>query len=523
MRKTGNLTLIRFLLVISATATTALIFPTASFSHANSGKAVYDRHCANCHGVNGDGRGVAADYLTPAPRDFTLGLFKWKTTPYDEMTPSIDDLRLSIAGHARSEVTGSTGLNGTSMPGWSDVLSVKEVDELAAYVKSFSGAGEPTKPAVRPLKKGLPSSLGITNGERLYKDRCSECHGQNGRGDATKKLKDDWGARTWPRDLTKPWTFRAGAKVDDIYTRITVGIPGTQMPSFGDQKSKKYLTDDERMDVASYVFLLEDVKRTPSGDGAIKASFAEAGVPASVEDARWGKAEYANILAFPQLMRGDKLYAPSLDAVSVKAIYDDKDIAFLMAWNDRTQSVPGDAKAVEIAGGTVLPDAAAIQFPASYNGAANLPHFDMGSDIDPVIIWRWQNREQNGGPGTLTIEEAAGPKDVTKLDPAKAGVGVASKYENGSWKVVFKSSRNKGQGSGITGLSNERPLQAALKLWDGSNGDAGDKHVLSGWVDVHFLPRSSSGQYAWPAAVFLIVFVAGLAFVVWKGGPVSID
>src|SRR5687767_10684140 len=46
-----------------------------------SGKTVYLKYCAQCHGENGDGDGVATPHLFPRPRDFTLAQFKVRTTP----------------------------------------------------------------------------------------------------------------------------------------------------------------------------------------------------------------------------------------------------------------------------------------------------------------------------------------------------------------------------------------------------------------------------------------------------------
>ncbi len=45
------------------------------------GAKVYQRRCAGCHGVTGDGNGQAAPYLDPLPRDYRLGTFKFSSTP----------------------------------------------------------------------------------------------------------------------------------------------------------------------------------------------------------------------------------------------------------------------------------------------------------------------------------------------------------------------------------------------------------------------------------------------------------
>src|ERR1700694_4808949 len=55
------------------------------------GARVFARRCAVCHGPDGRGNGPAAPSLIPRPRDFTLGLFKFKSTPHGQ--PPTDDDR----------------------------------------------------------------------------------------------------------------------------------------------------------------------------------------------------------------------------------------------------------------------------------------------------------------------------------------------------------------------------------------------------------------------------------------------
>ena len=44
------------------------------------GREVYTRQCSGCHGTTGDGKGPAAAYLNPPPRDYRLGRFKFTST-----------------------------------------------------------------------------------------------------------------------------------------------------------------------------------------------------------------------------------------------------------------------------------------------------------------------------------------------------------------------------------------------------------------------------------------------------------
>ena len=77
--------------------------PAASLER---GRELYAQHCAVCHGETGDGRGQAAYLLSPAPRDFSEGLFRvastWNSVPTDA------DLAQTLR----------RGMPGSSMPPW---------------------------------------------------------------------------------------------------------------------------------------------------------------------------------------------------------------------------------------------------------------------------------------------------------------------------------------------------------------------------------------------------------------------
>src|ERR1700730_1967761 len=46
-----------------------------------TGAGLYKRYCVGCHGVKGNGEGENAPYIDPKPRDFTLAVFKCRSTP----------------------------------------------------------------------------------------------------------------------------------------------------------------------------------------------------------------------------------------------------------------------------------------------------------------------------------------------------------------------------------------------------------------------------------------------------------
>src|SRR5215831_10257196 len=94
---------------------------------APPGRRLYVRWCATCHGPDGRGNGPAAPSLIPRPRDFTRGLFKYKSTPAAE-PPTDDDLARVIAN----------GLQASAMPYFRDLLTADEIQEIVGYVKTLS-------------------------------------------------------------------------------------------------------------------------------------------------------------------------------------------------------------------------------------------------------------------------------------------------------------------------------------------------------------------------------------------------
>jgi cytochrome c oxidase cbb3-type subunit I/II len=204
------------------------------------GRAVYHERCIGCHGATGDGNGPAATFLFPRPRDFTLAVFKFRTTPSGSL-PTDGDLFRTV----------SRGVRWTAMPTWHEL---PEKDRLAVitFVKTLSTRWQDEQP--EPAR-GLPTPPPATpallaRGKALYqKAKCWECHGDTGKGDgpSANQLTDDFDLPIRPADFTKG-QFKGGSHVTDVFRTMTLGLDGTPMPSFADSMS-----DDERWAIPHYV------------------------------------------------------------------------------------------------------------------------------------------------------------------------------------------------------------------------------------------------------------------------------
>lgn len=103
--------------------------PVASDIHGRK-VGLYREHCVHCHGISGDGMGPTAAFLNPYPRDYRMGVFKFKATEGKEM-PTDADL-----GKVLEE-----GIPGSSMPSFR-MLAAEDRAALVEYVKYLSLRGQ---------------------------------------------------------------------------------------------------------------------------------------------------------------------------------------------------------------------------------------------------------------------------------------------------------------------------------------------------------------------------------------------
>ena len=221
---------------------------TAAFEDdLTRGRALYMEQCASCHGPGGDGRSEVASSLNPRPRNFTIGVYKFRSTPTGQLPIDEDLLRIITAG-----------IPGTSMDRYAD-LPERDRRALVVYLKSLSPRfeSERTGPPIS-VPSGLPASPdAVARGRVMYdRMRCAVCHGDGARGDGplAEDLLDEDGLPIRPADLTKPW-LKGGPGPEAVYRTVMTGLDGTPMPSYGDS-----LSPSDAWDLALYVLSLSQKK-----------------------------------------------------------------------------------------------------------------------------------------------------------------------------------------------------------------------------------------------------------------------
>ncbi|NOX72115.1 MAG: c-type cytochrome, partial [Alphaproteobacteria bacterium] len=459
--------------------------------------AIYLKRCSQCHGVEGDGKGIAAERMYPAPRDFTLALFKYKTTDANSEFPTDADLRQTIR----------EGLPGTTMPGWKTILNDAEIDALIQKIKVY-GYWEEEDPAdLSPIDLGTAPEVTqalLANGRKQFEKACVQCHGDAGRGNITsgKRLKDDWENRIWPRNLTRPETWRVTQNAEDIFQRVSAGIPGTPMPEHATNMSIA-----DRWAVANYVMTLRDTATPLSkGDSVIRAVRIEGDLPTSADDPLWDKTPAITFRLSPNIIREPRLFNSLNDMVTVRALYNEVDIALKVDVDDRSFSVPGSELEQQYAlkGVTATRDAIAVQFPTELSGTSEKPYFRLGDRRNPVNLWYWQAPSQQPElPATVEIRDARGQEKPPQARADSSALAARGVWGDGRWQVVFKRALATEQPQDLQ-FSKGIYTPIAFANWDGLNGEDGLRQNFTAWYWILLEPEDN------PTKVIGTSLLAGL-------------
>jgi mono/diheme cytochrome c family protein len=504
------------------------------------GRLLYEKYCAQCHGDEGDGRGVAAAYQKPRPRDFTRGLFKVRSTPTGQL-PTDEDLKRVIR----------QGMPYTAMPGFPE-LRERQLTVLVDYLKTFypGFAGERAEveaiPVPRPPRVTEDS---IRRGKEVYDYLgCAQCHGNTGRGDgpSAPSLADDWDYHLRSANLTKPWTFRGGADRRDIYRTMMTGFNGTPMPSFEDEGA---LPSEDRWPLVDYIYSLSEAPE-PNYSSLLRA------IPlAGIVDLERGVDlfEGAPMARFPvvgQIMEPGRNFYPSVTAIEARAVYDFESIALLLQWDDmradvsasnsptmpvplfdpveeeEAERVPRAAQAdpddfwgmggddstdifeVESPAPAVrepaFSDAVAIQFPQRFPRGFERPYFVFGDTRNGVELWFVDLADPR--PQLLV---ARGSDSIESGDGER--FEVRTEFREGRWSAVFKRRR-----SSVRSISFAEAefVPIAFSVWDGSNRERGNRRGLTSWFHLYLEPMEKPSPYA-PMATNFLVVLASLVLVVF--------
>jgi cytochrome c len=516
-----------------------------------SGKQLYDKFCAQCHGEKGDGEGYATPHLYPRPRDFTTGKYKIRTTPNGAL-PTHQDLVNIIR----------LGMPYTSMPAW-PTLTDREVADLAYFITTFSP--DFSNPENVPQPVALASAPQVTNesielGKKLYEESgCVRCHGTLGRGDgpSAPTLIDDSGHAIRAADLAQSWTWRGGASREDVFRTMSTGFNGTPMPSFLDA-----LTPEQRWAITDFIVSLSG-SNGPGYTNLVIAKHVQDPIDLERGAANFESARVARFPMIGQIMEPGRAFSPPTTSVTVQAIYDTESIALLVRWHDMSaqktgnngptlpvppeeeavapgpgagesggvsaESVFGDAEVAPTPAGQppadpfaeaeVAPadqpsefsDAVSIQFPSQVPTGARKPYFIFGDAQNAVDLWFFDLAR----PDPLQFT-GRGSGDIAPNDTGDV-TGVAS-YDQGEWSVIFKRPLRATSGAPFTP---GQFMPVAFSVWDGFSRERGNRRGLTAWYSLYVEPEvvpSAVGPMVTTALLILAIELAIIGWVRWRYG-----
>jgi DMSO reductase family type II enzyme heme b subunit len=487
---------------------------------------IYLDSCATCHGAEGRGDGRASYLLSPKPRDFMSGAYRFKSTPGNQL-PTDADLQRVI----------DDGIERTAMPAFKDVLSPQQITQLAAHVLSLnSNPNVPTErdPVALPDAPAFTPEL-IAEGKSVYAAAgCAACHGETGRGDgpSSYSLKDEQEYPLPPPDFTTG-VLKAGRRPVDIYRSIVIGVPGTPMPSFADSINQVEIPDvrattDRIWAMVAYIQSVAVARETEGIRAGATLSAIAAPAAAMAGDPlhpAWRKVQL-EILSLQPLWQRKQ----AARAVEVKAIIAADEMVLHLAWPDTTVNATGDRV-------DQFTDAVAVMF--SLDG--HIPSLAMGAASGdpgrptPVNLWHWKaSRQLNADAGELqdvasssnpvvadlymykTGDPAHGP--LTEHDPTfipawKVGnlradprqmkqvvlesnaMGFGSLalqpegqqdvrgrglWSDGRWHVVLRRPLAQ-TGDGDVDLASATMVPLAFAVWDGEASDRNGTKLITGW------------------------------------------
>lgn len=281
------------------------------------------------------------------------------------------------------------------------------------------------------------------------------------------------------------------------------------------------------------------------------------GVPEEPQDALWQQAQPLQVALSPQMVVKPRLYEPGISSLTVRSLYDEERLGFLMEWADiSAETGLGRTSSYR--------DSVAVQFPAEPKAGA--PYFGMGEAGKPVVIYHWKADWQFGPdhdvneqypnmawdaypfagkpPGQMVEGSDYSPKDgpwpgdrafntgwasgnpvsnpelkrrtpVEKLvalgfgsltsEQTQDGLGRAVR-QDGGWRLAMSIPRRQESFRFEPGST----LPCAFAAWEGAHGERGGEKAVSTWYFLALEQPVRTLAFLPPAVVLAGVVIAEL-------------
>lgn len=163
------------------------------------GITVFAENCVACHGTDGLGSALA---------------------------PALNDPLVRAKDPAELERIVSNGVPATLMAGWKNVLTAEEIAAVISLITRWDQVPVGTIP--EPDQPVAVSAESLALGSDLYSQSCTRCHGPTGQG-------------TQRAPALNVKSFLTTTNDSAMQQIITLGVPGTSMPAWGDRMPEEQI------------------------------------------------------------------------------------------------------------------------------------------------------------------------------------------------------------------------------------------------------------------------------------------
>ena len=510
-----------------------------------SGKQLYLKYCAQCHGEKGGRRRLRHPASAPQARELHDGQVQG---PHDSQRRAPDPSGPRQHHQARHALHVDARLARPLRPG--SVGSRLLHHDLLPRLLEPENAPSRSSSRARRDRRTSPSSSGRSSTKRHRLRRSATARSVAGDGPSAPTLKDDWGHPIRAANLAQSWTFRGGSSREDIFRTMSTGFNGTPMPSFVRRALSP--SSDGRSPTTS------SRSRASNGPGYTNLVIAKhVQDPIDLEEGRRELRRRA-VARFPivgQIMEPGRAFHPPRRRVTVQAIYDAESIALLVRWHDMSAEKtgkngpslpvppeerrkkprrrgaaqsgarrsatrrsrrprPGSAGSVcrgGSAGHRRHPSSPTRSRSRFLRRCRRAPASPTSSSATPRTRWIsgssiWPARIRFSSPAGKRGHRAERRGDLT---------GVAS-YDQGEWSVIFKRPLRPTSGAAF---SPGEFMPIAFSVWDGFSRERGNRRGLTLWYSLYVEPEnvpSAVGPMIRTALVILAIELALIGWVRWR-------
>jgi Ethylbenzene dehydrogenase len=227
----------------------------------------------------------------------------------------------------------------------------------------------------------------------------------------------------------------------------------------------------------------------------IRAYLIEGDLPVTPEDAAWAKVAPMTLPLSGQVITRPVWPEPTARALSVRAVHNGTDIAFLLEWQDNTKNdrlTPGTFRD-GVAIGLPLGDAPAFFCMGQLDHYINIWHWkaDWQSDIDRRAAR--SNEKQREGVRTFeviprrvsSVEDLIGGGFSTLTTKEKQGrVQGKATWKDGVWHVMMRRPLGSEEQENEAKLVPGRVQTVAFAVWNGENKERNGQKAVAPWFQL---------------------------------------